>query len=248
MLRAGLFCCVTVLLAALVAPRYGVDAADGLVLLKQLPAVAKGVDSLPRIADPDAAEALINADLEKRDRKLRRDMRECRAEAGQNFDWERSVEVAMRGPRYLSLSVSDSYDCGGPYPPSVQAALVYDLKTGFEVNWRKLIPGTKEGDPGVSSRALTKLYIKLMAKKPARDMTAPDDCRDVFDDGDDMSFLLWPDAKHGALILQPSNLPHVMQACGDPADANDDDMRALGVPDAMRSAIKAAHEAEGATK
>ena len=235
-----------------VSPRK-VDATDGRVELKQLPAVAKGVAALPRIAAPDTAGARINADLDKMDRGVRQYIRDCRKNSPKEWDWEREWSVAMRGPGYLSLNVTDNSDCGGPHPSSDQFVLVYDLKTGAQVRWPSLLSASakvKQDDSdaqgSVASPVLTKLYLALRKKQLTGDDADPE-C-DASLVGMDISYYLWPDAEHGALALKPADLPHVMLPCGDEVYLGDAEMRALGVPDAMRAAIKIAHDAQGATK
>lgn len=243
----------TAMFALLAVPSRRVDAADGRVELKQLPAVTKDVAAMPRIADPDAAGARINTNLDKMDREVRQYMRDCRKNSPKDSDWQREWSVAMRGPGYLSLNVTDYSDCGGPHPSSDQFVLVYDLKTGAQVRWPSFLPASAEvkqddldAQGSVTSPVLTKLYLALRKKQLTGDNADPECDADLV--GMDISYYLWPDAEHGSLALMPADLPHVMTSCADEVYLGDAEMRALGVPDAMRAAIKTAHSAQGATK
>src|SRR5438105_4089957 len=87
-------------------------------------------------------------------------------------DWTRTISVAMRGPRFLSLVAADSWFCGGAYPDTDRFSLVYNLSTGAPVDWSKLFPtalvrktGTDTAGDGtvvstVSSPEVHGLYLK----------------------------------------------------------------------------------------
>lgn len=221
-------------------------AADQPVTLKPSPALAAHVESFPRIATPsDAAAQRINLALDRQDQNVKSAARQC-----PHGGWSRDVTVAMRGPRYLSLTAQDSWDCGGAHPDASRLVLVYDLATGSPVNWIRLLPvaminsatldtagdGTRIGV--VQSEALQNFYMKARTSDP-KDPLNPD-CKDIIQDPE-LKFNLWPDAQAGGIQIEPEGLPHAVAVCGDsvliPAAA----LRKMGVQSALVDAIESAH-------
>ena len=129
----------------------------------------------------------------------------------------------MRGPRYLSLLAHDDFYCGGAYPDTDQIALVFDLRTGAPINWKRLFPagfidaagpspGGGESQPiTVSSSALWKLYAQMAAADLKNK-----DCADVLANpsGVGTGLMLWPDDETDGLSIQQADFPHVVKACG----------------------------------
>ena len=200
------------------------------VRLTPAPPIAPGVSGYPRIAAPaNAAERRINAALTRLDARARAAVRECLADGGRSQYWKRRVEPTMRGPEFVSYFVSDDYDCGGAYPPSGHAAIVYDLRTGAPVDWRVLLPerltgmlGLDEGPDGVrvvtlASTRLTALY-RARYRSDSGDAELDASCHAAVVDpgmGEATAMLAWLDARQGALMLQ-FDLNHAMQACSAP--------------------------------
>lgn len=120
------------------------------VVLKPSPALATDTDAFPRlIAAPGTdtrATERINRALAQGDARARKAVAECHATGGKDSEWTRTIEVTMRGPRYLSLLATDNFSCGGPHPDYSLVALVYDLATGAPVNWKRLLPAALAQD------------------------------------------------------------------------------------------------------
>ena len=97
---------------------------------------------MPLIADPvDDAERGINVALKRLDLNVLRAVKDCKG-----GDWERSVTVPMRGPGFLSLTITDSMFCkGSAHPDSGTFSIVYDLTTGKPVDWTQLLPASLTG-------------------------------------------------------------------------------------------------------
>ena len=217
--------------------------ADQPVRLKTLPPLAPGIAAFPRVvaAPGDTAAARINRALAKADQQPG-----CRDQKG---TWNRSIAVTMRGPHYLSLFASDDWYCGGPYPGTNQVALVFDLRTGTPIAWKKILPPAlverAASDPGgtaadpvlVTSPALWKIYAKAAA------LGAGKECGAVLKDpaGLGTRLMLWPDAKADGLMMQEVDFPHVIQACGSPVTLALPELRKLGVAPAFIAAIEEAH-------
>ncbi|HLI22853.1 MAG TPA: hypothetical protein VKV32_17150, partial [Stellaceae bacterium] len=105
------------------------QAADSPVQLKPSPPIADSVPAFPRLvaAADDPAAQRINKALDKLDALTRQAIEDCRSNVddGADFDFERTVTVTMRGPRYLSFYVGGSQDCGGAHPDAGTSAFVY---------------------------------------------------------------------------------------------------------------------------
>lgn len=228
-------------------------AADAPVQLKPSPPIGDAVPAFPRIvaASDDKAAARINNALAKLDALTRQAMKECRANVQNenDFDFERTITVTMRGPRYLSFSVGGSQDCGGAHPDAGDSVFVYDLTTGSPVNWQRLLPksmvqGTSlDTDINgatiafVTSKTLQALWLK--AEAAAANPIDPD-CKDAVTDPK-LQLSLYPDAKAGGLAVQPGDFPHVIAACADTIVIPTATLRPLGVDAALLDAIDAAH-------
>ena len=102
-------------------------AADAPVQLKPSPDIAPKIDAFPRlVAAPDnKASQRINQALDKRDASARQMQKDCLANVDKpsDADYERTIWVTMRGPRYLGFLASDNADCGGAHPDTSQMAL-----------------------------------------------------------------------------------------------------------------------------
>ncbi|HEX2944173.1 MAG TPA: hypothetical protein VHO91_24165 [Rhodopila sp.] len=231
----------------------GVGQAPEPVRLAGQPAVAAGFAAFPRLLAPTGAQAQrINKALAEADDRGRSAAMECRASGKEaqadpkDISWTRTVSVAMRGPRYLSVVAADDWFCGGAYPSTDSFALAYDMQTGSPLNWERLLPkalvqsaaldnagdGTRLGV--VRSPALKAMYLRA-AKLDA-------DCTQALRETD-LSFMLWPDAQRNGVALAPSGLPHVIAACGADVVIPVPELRKLGVAPALLDAIATAYQA-----
>ena len=230
--------------------------AQTVVRLVRQPGIAAGVAAFPRLAPGGAPAAAINDALGAADTRVRIAAAECRTALAASHPgpgrpaWTRRVTVTMRGPRYLALLAEDDADCGGPYPNADRFALVYDLQTGQPPNWARLLPSTlvrtasvetglDETPVGmVDGAALKSLYLAQAGPAAAKvdgrcvaslqQMAGP--------------FALWPDARQGGLVVQPSRLPHAQAACGVPALLGVAALRRQGVQPSLLAAIGRAHQ------
>ncbi|ACL58590.1 hypothetical protein [Methylobacterium nodulans] len=234
------------------------EAGDGPVRL-QVPAdLAKGLAALPRIAAPrDAAEEAINAALARLDAKARKAAAECRKESGGRGSWERTVAVAMRGPRFLSYAITDSAFCGGAHPNAGTMAIVYDLVSGAPVDWTTLLPPALTGQVALAtgmdgtrmvtlaSRRLHALYLAGYRPKtdsPKAEAAEDAACREAVASGFDTppAMMAWLDAREGGLALS-FDLPHAVQACADAVVIPTAVLRQEGAKPLLLQAVEAAH-------
>ncbi len=241
-----------------------VSAAEGVRLVAQ-PDLAPRVAAFPRLAPGEPQATRTNKALDAADARVKIAADECRSQIGisstggllagssldegRTLEWTRRIAVAMRGPRYLALVTDDYADCGGLHPNDDSFALTYDLRTGQPPNWSALLPKSLVQKPTVeqamdetslgmvTSPALKSIYLAA-ARKAAAALTP--NCLEVLLELAG-PFMLWPDAKQGGVVVQPSRLAHAAAACGVPALIGIDILRQRGVQPALLDAIATAH-------
>jgi hypothetical protein len=219
--------------------------------LTTLPDLAPGVAAFPRLAGASTAPAVaINKALAAEDALIPGNLSDCRSNLnpGDTMSWERAISVTMAGPEYLSISVSDNTDCGGPHPNSDMFALVYNLDTGKPVNWQRLMGKTVAGvgsldtaDDGTSigvlaSPVLSKLFTAAVVKD------GNPDCKDVLQGQDSpLTFVIWPDAKGNGIELFAHGLPFAVAVCAGPEEIPAATLSSIGVEPDFLAALAAAH-------
>jgi hypothetical protein len=244
MKRFGLAVLLAFLCAAGAAP-----AADRAVHLVVPPPVRKDIAALPQIADPaDDAERRINAALKRLDLNVLKAARACKG-----GDWARSVDVPMRGPGFLSLTITDAVYCeGNAHPDSATMSIVYDLTTGKPVDWTQLLPTSLTGKVALEEQADGSKIVTLASKRlfelyiagygagepPSSDL---EECRQaLLDQATDgpPGMMVWLDAQGGGLAVQVG-LPHVVKACEDPVVVPVAVLRTEGAQPALLKALGA---------
>jgi hypothetical protein len=226
---------------------YGVGpalAGPNTVSLVSQPDLAAGLAAFPTVTAPsDAATQRINRALASLDKSALGTLQSCRKQAAGSevsAEWDRTVALTMRGPRYLALTVDEDWGCGGAHPDEDSYPLVYDLQTGGPVNWLHLLPKSLQvkatldtADDGtpigvVESPILQALYMKMVGPQDPS-------CLPPFE------FTIWPDAKADGLALQPFGLAFAFQACGVEIVLPLAQARQLGVDPTLLAAIATAH-------
>jgi len=232
------------------------------IQLEPVKQLRKGVDEWPLIANPGSPAAVrVNATLTGLNLRLAQAVRACNGDvldamrglstkaATQAItqDWSRSVSVTMAGPRFLSLVATEETDCGGAHPNSDVMALVFDMTTGTPVNWPALLAKTAKASSFVDSVAdgskVGGLVLPALAKINLE--RASEDCKGAF--LKPQSFLVWPDAQSGTLVVQAFDLPHVVQSCADEIGLPMGQARQLGFDESVLTAIEQAHRQVAAT-
>jgi hypothetical protein len=229
-----------------------VDAADSIVLSKP-PVLRKNVAAMPLIRNPESEEhQRINLSLKKIDATMLSTLAECdrdysnfaqmtdnqHAEQSHRGDWTRKVAVTMAGPRYLSYLIKDSNFCGGAHPNFSESALVFDLKTGSPVNWTAVLGRESKLQPAddwisIPAQQVVNKSLKAFYAEHLSD----DECRKIVSEDDDLSLLIWPDAKLRKLVLG-SNLRHVVEACAEHVTLSAEEARQLGFSDTFLQTIE----------
>lgn len=205
---------------------------------------------LPRGTISAAVANRINGALRRLDARGLAAAAECRADAReasrpQAGGWQRKVEVTMAGPRYFSVTVSDSSYCGGPYPnDDLQSAFVYDVETGRPVDWLSLFPvGAKALDGSALDGTATGLVTwRELSRRAAAQATRS--CRDMFGERA-LGFAVRLDGRSGALVARPADLPHAIQACARDVRLDVPALRRLGFDPRLIAALDAAGRMQG---
>ncbi len=216
--------------------------------------IARPDGSLPMLLSPiTPATNRINAVITKANKAWAQFEKDCRGTVSHaDFEATRSAHVAMNGPRYLSLVISEEWNCPGtPHPDHDTVALVYDLQTGRPLDWTTMLPARllsrlhveEAGCCGpkiafLSSPDLDRLYVRTL-KATERDTQRWSNCSDAINDAS-LDFVAWPDAKQNGVVLQPV-LAHAVAACADEALVSVSNLRSLGAAERFVRAIEEGH-------
>jgi hypothetical protein len=209
----------------------------------------KDVDLWPLIVHPNnPATRGINRTLKDLNREFADKVQDCLSgkfagskESFNGGEWERTVKVTMRGPRFLSMVATDGSYCGGAHPDDDLTVLVFDLETGSKVDWSTMLEASAGGssaknvlgnEGGTHPLMLPELQAIYSAAEEAS-------CKDYFEE--EQPFLLWPDAGSGTLIAEVAGLPHVAVPCKNELKLRIEQARKLGFDESLLQAIEAAH-------
>jgi hypothetical protein len=212
--------------------------------------VADKIAAMPQIIDPaDAAESRINAALSRLDENVRKAAQECKSLDPKFAFWERSIDVPMRGPGYLSFVITDFADCGGNHPNDSVMSIVYDLRTGAPVDWTQLLPASLTGTLALQegqdrtkmvTLASQRLFELYLAGYHATNPNNPD-CEAAIENGlnGPPGMMAWFDAKVGGLALQ-YDLSGALRGCSTPIVIPISTLSAEGVKPEVLESIRAA--------
>lgn len=227
------------------------------VQLSPIQQIRKGVDEWPLILNPkNDAERRINVHLTELNARLAKSLKDCdaayagspmatehlsRDEEGAK-SWTQDVRVTMLGPRFLSFVATTSFYCGGAHPYGFTDAAVFDLKTGNSadpISWflpsRKVSPFEDDN----ANSALEKSVSVVGLLQAYREATHHE-CDQTY--SDDQSFLIWPDANLGKVMIQADRLPGCCEACGIETGFTLEQARRLGFSETFLQAISDAHK------
>jgi hypothetical protein len=254
-MRLALPALLAAALAAACAPKG--DGEGPALPLTTPPPMGAGIDSFPRLAPPlGPFPARINAILGVADERVRAEITDCRtADDGQpepNSSWERTVRIKMAGPRFLSLADTHNSFCGGAYPNATPLFATFDLDTGETIDWATYLPadlaaGARQTtdlnglpSPRLTAPALIAWYRKAALEQLDADMRA--DCAEAYA-REDLSVMLWLDARREGLGVLTDSFPHVIQACAQEAIMPLAELKARGADRRLTDALEAAHAA-----
>jgi hypothetical protein len=233
--------------AAATQPVAAPPAAPAALQIVQGKQLKKDIDAMPELADTSSPVAQkINATMKNWDAQALSMLKDCKS-------YTRTVSPTMLGPGYFSVWQNESWDCGA-HPNVSLSVLIFDLNTGEGVDWTKLVkaPGvTNYSDSGADGKlgapqALIDPSLNAAYMKWAATQDGFSDCKDAFNDP--QSYMIWPEAKSGMLMVEPFDLPHVVQACANDMTLTLDQAQKLGFSADLLKALAAAHQQPGAEK
>lgn len=206
------------------------------VLIPQ-PPLAPEFASLPRLEGTGPAANRINAAL------ARVDAERAAGRAGLTGAlsyWERDTGVTFAGPAFLGLQeLNELYKDGTPHPESFQRFLTFDLATGAEVDWQRLLPARLTGkmertQPGFyASDRLASFYLAHV------DPGTDGECLPVLA-GSNLDFQFALEAAGRAVVMHPNGVAHAERACGSSVNVGITALRALGASADLTAALDSA--------
>ena len=228
---------------------------NGAFVVQASPALYAGVAAFPRViagegATPEVA-ARLNAALAGQDARVAGAAASCRKTAqkakrqAEPKAWQRTVEVTMAGPRYLSLLATDADSCGQTPPHSgAVLPLVYDLATGVTVNWEKLMPAGVRASvaTGEDGTRLGVVEWPVLQARAMRDATA--ECRELIRENGILDFALWLDGTQGAMVAETVSFPNAGAGCEVPLTLTTAEMRQMGFAKDLVDALEIAKAAK----
>ena len=218
-----------------------------------------GLAAFPRVmtgegATPEVA-ARLNATLARQDARVAGAAAECRKTAqkakreAEPKAWQRTVEVMMAGPRYLSLLATDTDDCGRTLAHrGVVLPLVYDLTTGAPVTWEKLMPAgvrasVATGEDGTQMGVVEWPVLQARALKQATP-----ECRELIRENGILDFALWLDGAKGTLVAETVSFPNAGAGCEVPMTFSSEELRQMGSSKDLVDALEIAKAATPVAK
>ncbi len=217
------------------------QAAESGVALDVRPPIAKGIDAFPLPRGATPALDRVRATLTRLDKAALKAAADCEEDAkqtpGMTGDWSRTVSVTMAGPRLLSYFVGEDASCGGPHPNESPYAVVFDLRSGRQLDWLTVLPRSlaakQASDLAVDGMTVAgansgELRALLLSKAATGEL--PDgDCTPPADDIDGY-FVFYPDGTHHTLKVMQTGLAHAIQGCGLERDLPLTTLRSQGFP------------------
>jgi len=222
-------------------------------VVRQLPALRRDVAALPHIEGIDSAVMTkVNLDSDRANAALQIPLRHCdidyrkwsammtpAVQAHAEGDWKRIVRVTMKGPRYLSILITDQTFCGGAHPNFSQTALVYDLTDGSAVLWEDAMQGSTRWNPEepywdgmlndqIQNAGLRRWYLVRLSDPQ---------CRAISPKWVEPSFIVYLDASSKQAMVVAGNLPHVSQVCAQTIPLSQATAIQLGFPPRILRAL-----------
>lgn len=217
-----------------------------------------GVDAFPAVLTPHSpAAARVNSTLDTMNKQLLASLYACDAAYGRTYPpaggttttrplpihWKRRIAVTMKGPRLLSIIADDLQFCDSSYPYRARTALVFDMEhDGQPVDWRSLMTASAEAVPasdasldGAPSSSLVMPALTQIAEAQASPA-----CKQSLNPQGDLTFLVWPDAKRGKIVVQPTGIP--VQACETEIALTTAQARRAGFSNHLLTLLEAVHQ------
>lgn len=227
------------------------------VKLSPIQQIRKGVDEWPLILNPKSdVERRINVQLTDLNARLAKSLKDCDAaysaspmatehlspdEEGAK-SWTQDVKVTMLGPALLSFVATTSFYCGGAHPYGFTDAAVFDLKTGNPADPISCFQPSRKVSPVEDDDANSALEksVSVEGLLQAYREATHHECDQTY--SDDQSFLIWPDANLGKVMIQADRLPGCCEACGIETGITLEQARKLGFSETFLQTISDAHK------
>jgi hypothetical protein len=228
------------------------------VQLSPIRQIRKGVDEWPVILNPaNDAERRINKYLNDLNAKLSHSLKDCDAnytqlmgkqdrpsdDSGEGAEsWTQDTKVTMLGPTFLSLVATSGFYCGGAHPYGFTSAAVFDLRTGEPADVHAWFQPSLKVSPVEDDDANSALEksVSVDGLLQAYREATHHECDQTYPD--DQSFLIWPDANSGKVMIQADRLPGCCEACGIETGLTLEQARKLGFSETFLQAISDAHK------
>lgn len=217
------------------------SASDVPPLQRATPNLAKDAEGFPTLVGKTRAIARINRALRAANGKRLKEIQDCgRGLPPDGSWWEQSVDTPLLGARFVSFFAHGNAFCGGAHPGFIMDPLVFDLRTGKPVNWKKLLPvdlfdkpdPSPADDPAPASDEIRSTKLTALFIAASENASAPE-CKEEFVGGK-LSFVLWPDAKEKGLEIHTSSLPQaVLGVCGGPVTIPLANLKQVGLDSAL---------------
>ena len=198
-----------------------------------------GVAAFPRVvagegATPEIA-AHLNAGFARLDARVAAAAAQCRKtaqKARRRADptaWQRTMEVTMAGPRYVSVLATDADDCGQTQPHTgVVLPLVYDLATGAPANWVKLLPAGVRASTAVAEDGTPLGTIEWPVLQARTVKEATPECKELIRETGFLDFAVWLDGAKGTVVAETVSFPNAGAACEVPIRLSSEELRQMG--------------------
>ena len=233
--------------------------ASGVFVVRASVPLYAGVAAFPRViagegATPEVA-AKLNAAFARQDARVAGAAAGCRKTAqkvkklAEPKAWQRTMEVTMAGPRYVSVLATDADDCGRDEARSgVILPLVFDLTTGAPVEWAKLMPAgvrpsVATGEDGTQMNVVEWPVLQARALREA----GPE-CKELIRENGILDFALWLDGAKGLLMAETVSLTNTGPACEVPLAYSAEALRQAGAAKELVEALEMAKAAGAPTK
>lgn len=205
-----------------------------------------GFTVMPRLTG-EGAEAL-NDLFDRLDASAEENRAGCLSSQHHNAEYDRAVRAPFTGPRFLSVTVNESYYCGGAHPSVDIRPMTFDRQTGGLPDWTALWPesgitASMNGYgnlPAVSRKpALTSWFRAAVRADAADDAEWLAQCDAWYgDEPVDEPVVIWLDAETGGVGMDWASLPHAAMACGSPQIMPIGEAVRLGASDELIDALR----------
>ena len=210
-------------------------------------AVVPGEGATPAIADHlNAGFAVLDARAAAAAAGLPKNGAEGEARHADPKAWQRTMDVTMAGPRYLSLLATDADNCAARLlgaTSGVVLPLVYDLTTGAPVNWVKLMPAGVRASLATAEDGTRMGVVEWPALQARALRESTPDCKVFIRENGILDFAVWLDGGKGELVAETVSFPNAGAGCEVPIRYTTEQMRQMGFDKDLIASLETAKAA-----